>query len=172
LDKLLVDNINEILPNGKYPEDVNDFLKWDDLTVLERIRARQNDSPIAKQFLERKVMSCVYETAAHSNSRNEHDLYNIIFKTLRDKFNCDIMKDKAKKMPHKIPMLEEFDSDSGKGIPILVDYLEKPKSIVEESILLKNLIIPININRLYIDSIHSDQAKKIVKGLLSEGDEE
>lgn len=171
LDKLLVDNIARILPNSKYPDDVDDYLKWDDLSTLNKIKEAQHSDPLAKQFIERKVMSCVYETTVHSNRVEDYFLFNIIKEQLKDRLGCDIVEDTANKLPHKIPTLEEYDAASGKGIPILVRYVDKPSSISSESILLQSLIKPINIRRLYVGKSHAEDAKKIVRELLKGGDD-
>ncbi|MEL7624103.1 MAG: hypothetical protein AAGU12_10980 [Clostridiales bacterium] len=79
---------------------------------------------------------------------------------------CDIFEDTANKLPHKIPVLEEYAANSGKGIPMLVNHMEEPSSIAAESILLQSLIKPINIKRLYVDKLHAADAKRIVAELL------
>lgn len=170
LDKLLVDNIANILPNSKYPNNVQDYLKWDDLTVIDKIKASRFNCLDAEQFLTRTVMSCVYETSAHSNRSDGNLLLNIIKNKLQEELEHSILEDTANKMPHKIPTLEEYDASSGKGIPILVQYMEMPSSIGSESILLKSLIEPINIRRLYVQKSEAETAKKIVGELLNRGD--
>ena len=64
--------------------------------------------------------------------------------------------------------MEQYDADSGKGIPIIWDYLDKPTSIADESILLSSLIEPISVKRIYVDKEHAVAAKKIIKTLLAE----
>lgn len=76
--------------------------------------------------------------------------------------------DEAKKLAHKIPTLEEYDASSGKGIPILVDYMDKPTSIGVELRLLDNLTAPISIRRLYVAKSHVAEANRIVRNLLNE----
>ena len=115
-------------------------------------------------------MSCVFDTSTHSKV-NEKLLCGVIKKELKARLGCDILEDKANKLPHKIPTLEEYDASSGKGIPILVDYMDSPSSISTESILLQSLIRPINIRRLYVDKDNAQAAREIVKKLLSEGEE-
>ena len=48
------------------------------------------------------------------------------------------------------------------------DYLDKPTSIADESILLSSLIEPISVKRIYVDKEHAVAAKKIIKTLLAE----
>ena len=170
LDKLLVDNIFYILPSSKYPGDVGEYLKWDDLTVLDKIKRTQDTHPSASKFLNRTVMSCVYETPTHSNRESDYRLCKLIGKQLEERLQCDIFMDTANKLPHKIPTMEEYDASSGRGIPIVVNHMEQPSSISSESILLQSLIKPINIRRLYVDKTHAAEARKIISELLKEGD--
>lgn len=166
LDKLLVNNIEHVLPNSKYPDDVNEYLKWDDQAVIDKIKERQNEDPIAEQFIKRQVMTCVYETSAHSNLGNDFQLFSIIKRELKSKLNCETVEDTANKLAHKIPILEQYDAASGKGIPILVHYMDKPTSISTESILLQSLIKPINIKRIYVEKRYAVEAREIVSELL------
>ena len=171
LDKLLVESIPNVLPGSKYPENVHEYLKWDDLTVIDKIKECQNQCPSADKFLKRVVMSCIYETAAHSNGISDNQIYLMIKRELKKQLDCDIFEDTANKLPHKIPTLEEYDASSGKGIPILVSYMERPSSIATESILLRSLIKPINIKRLYVDKQYAAKASAIVSMLLKEEDD-
>ena len=171
LDKLLVESIPNVLPGLKYPENVHEYLKWDDLTVIDKIKECQNQCLSADKFLKRVVMSCIYETAAHSNGISDNQIYLMIKRELKKKLDCDIFEDTANKLPHKIPTLEEYDASSGKGIPILVSYMERPSSIATESILLRSLIKPINIKRIYVDKQDAAKARTIVSALLKEEDD-
>lgn len=170
LDKLLVRCISEILDNQRYPALVEEYLKWNDELVIGKIYQKAADSERAKCFVERKVMSCVYETRTHANGNtNSSDIqvYRLLLKQLKDTLpDATIEVDEASKLAHKIPVMERYDADSGKGIPIISNYLNKPTSIADESLLLSGLIQPINIKRIYVDKEHSSQAKQIVKEYL------
>ena len=127
----------------------------------------------ARHFLNREVMSCVYETHTHANSNtgsNDKLIYNVVKNTLKEKLSEGyvIEEDEAIKLAHKIPFMEKYDADSGKGIPIISTYLTKPTSITDESVLLSSLISPINIRRIYVDKKHAKEAKDIVKSFLAE----
>jgi hypothetical protein len=65
--------------------------------------------------------------------------------------------------------LDDYDSSSGKGIPILVRFMDKPSSIAAESIMLQSLIKPINIKRLYVKKSDASVAKKMIAELLGGG---
>lgn len=66
LDKYLVKCLGNILPNGKYPEDIWDYLAWDDNRVLHLIN-NSNDAA-SSNFKNRQVMTCVKESRVHSEN--------------------------------------------------------------------------------------------------------
>ena len=170
LDMLLVDNIVDILPNGKYPENIDEYMKYNDLSILGEIKRRESESPKAKSFIERKIMSCVYETPAHSSQQTDGTILNMLRKLLSSQLSCDIIIDAANKLAHKIPVLETFDSSSGKGIPVLIKHIDKPSSVSSESILLQSLIKPIHIQRLYVSKSVAEEARGIIQEFLQEED--
>lgn len=176
LDKLLVDCIKEILIDDKYPAKLDEYLSLDDDMIIERLSAKKCVSDNSKRFLEREVMSCVYETHTHANLNANSDtqkLFKAIKRELKKRIpDCTIYEDEASKLAHKIPVLERFDADSGKGIPIISPFLDKPTSIADESFLLSKLVSPINIKRIYVDRKHASKAKDIVRGYLSEEGED
>lgn len=171
LDKMLVESISEILGNKKYPDDVLEYLKLDDDIIYDKIKEKSNELTCAKNFINRNVKSCVYQSPAHIMGESDVRVFGLIKKELSKKLNCDILVDEASKLAHKIPILEDYDSGSGKGIPIMVNYSDLPTSIANESILLQSLIKPINIRRIYVDKAYSKEAQNIVKDFLDEGDE-
>ncbi len=171
LDKLLVRCISEVLENQRYPEAVNEYLSLNDDVVLGKISQNATISKNAADFVNRNVMSCVYETHTHANvNTNSSDLliFNALKRELKRKLpDCSLDEDEASKLAHKIPMLEPYDADSGKGIPIISAYLKKPTSISDESVLLAGLIKQINIKRIYVDKVHAKEAKQIVRDYLA-----
>lgn len=176
LDKLLVRCIEEVLENNRYPSQVEEYLRLNDDVIIGKISDNVAVSENAARFMARDVMSCVYETHTHANlNTNSNDLqvYRLLKREIQSKLpECIIDEDEASKLAHKIPVLEQYDADSGKGIPIISGYLDKPTSIADESILLRGLTTPINIKRIYVDKAHSKEAKQIVKDFLATGDAE
>jgi HD superfamily phosphohydrolase len=171
LDKLLVDCLSEILIDKKYPTDVEEYLKWNDDSVIEKISQRVTQSENASSFVKRRIMSCVYETTAHSNANTnstDSQLFSSLKRELENRLpTCTINEDSASKLVHKIPIMEPYDADSGKGIPIISSYVKKPTSISDESVLLQGLVKQINIKRIYVDKQHAEEAKNIVREFLS-----
>ena len=172
LDKLLVDCISSVLENSKYPSNLSEYLKLDDEYIIAKIQERADKDLNAGNFVKRKVMSCIYETPAHSFAESDKQLFNAIKKELKNN-NFDIIEDDANKFAHKLsPVFEQYDDpDSGKEIPIIDRQLKKPAHILEKSILLQSLRKPINIRRIYVDKGHSEKARNIVYAMLN-GEEE
>lgn len=79
-DKQLVKALKEILPGGYYPENVNEFLEWDDHRVIYELK--QSESPNVRPFLDRITMTCVYETPAHGGAA-ETEKFNMIRNILK-----------------------------------------------------------------------------------------
>ena len=164
-DKLLVDSIKEVLPEQKYPSEVKEYLNYDDTVIIDKIKemGKNNENSKSKEFLNRKVMSCIYETKIHDKGSSDHKLYDKIKKEII-KNNIEIYEDEAEKSPHKIPLINLYNDDSGKGIPILIDNIDEPDNILELSLLLRSLnpINPINIKRIYVSRTDAINAREII----------
>lgn len=166
LDKALVKSLRAILPCGKYPEDVHEYLKWDDARILNLIAESENTDVVG--FRNRKIMTCVLESRAHAENADKLNT-RMIFKILSADYGDQILYDSVDKAAHKLtPALLSPRDDSGKGIMILDEKTGEVKNIMEESIILDSIVKPISINRIYADkSIANDVLNKI-KELQSE----
>ena len=160
LDKALVSCLKEILPNGKYPDDVNDYVSWDDNRVLSLISSNEDEA--VKRFRKRDIMTCVYESKAHAEKSDGLNV-KMIFNFLYKEFGDNILLDSVDKAAHKLsPALLSSNDDSGKGIMIVDDKTKNVTNIMEESIILGSIIRPISIKRIYAKkSIADDVVKKI-----------
>lgn len=172
LDRLLVKSISNTLPKGIYPDDVVEYLKLDDQTIMGQIKERQDKCAAAELFVKRKVMTCVYQTNVHGNLDTDNQMFDKINKGLQKALGCDTVTDTAIKLAHKMPIMEQYDFSSGKGIPVLLPHTGKPTNIMARSILLQSLRESINIKRIYVDKLQSAQAKQIVAGLLQEEEDD
>jgi len=85
LDKLLVENISQILPSAKYPTDVYEYLQWDDQKIITEIKEYSKQNEQTNPFISRQIMPCVYETDTHSDSGQDTRIYKIILKELKVK---------------------------------------------------------------------------------------
>ncbi len=163
LDKSLVNALKQILPNGKYPEDVHEYLRWDDNRVLYSLSS--SDAPEAKSFCQREIMTCVYESKAHAE-KSDQALANVIFTSVKNVYKDGILFDSADKAAHKLmPTLLPPDDDSGNGIMILDEKTNDVVNIMEESVVLTSLFKPISIKRIYAARSIKDQVIKCINDI-------
>jgi HD superfamily phosphohydrolase len=164
LDKILVGFLKNNLPDGKYPEDVGDYLAWDDNTVWNLIKDSQNTDEYANRLMIRKIMRCVYESPTHSE-HNDSKIFNLVRNDLEEKFGKDnFIYDSADKLVHKIPLKHTIDSEQ--AIPIILGHTKTPGTISTESGVIKNMTEPINIRRIYAKEEIAEEAKKLVNHIF------
>ncbi len=167
-DKQLVKALKVILPHGKYPEDVREFLEWDDNRILYNMNI--SDSEEVKEFRERITMTCVYETPVHTESA-EVEKTRLIYKMLCKEFGEEkLLYDEVDKAAHKLQPLyfaaNVAEDDSGKSIIILDSKTLKPKNLMEESHILNGILKPISIKRIYALKEIAPQVSKSIQELL------
>ena len=167
LDKLLVDCTKLVLPNQKYPQDVQEYLRYDDFVIWSKINEIKEQYSDAKDFIARNVKSCVYETKIHTTSSSDAKEYRRVKNALELQGIRFYGDEKANKMPHKIPVIKPYDDDSGRGIPIIIKSLDTPSNVNEESLLLRNLDTPIDIRRIYVDKENKKKAQEIVRKTIN-----
>ena len=164
LDKALVSCLKEILPNGKYPTDMKEFLKWNDNKVLELIST--SSKPSSVNFKERKIMTCVYESKAHADKSDTINA-KIIYNSLKSQYGENVLYDSVDKGAHKLsPELLFPNDDSGKGIMIIDDKTAEEKNIMEESIILESIVKPISIKRIYAEKNIVEDVIKSIKSIV------
>lgn len=138
-----------ILPDGTYPQDVNDYLKWDDCRVIQELKAHVDDNHACANIVKRVVYSCANESVTHpkSGDRNEFKLISL---QAKEKIGAEnFLEDySAGKMPHKIPIKSEIDDE--KAIVIIHKSTGKITTISEESPIIQSLTNKIDIQRLYV----------------------
>lgn len=165
LDKSLVKSLQIVLPNGKYPDTVSEYLKWDDSRILSLIAESENDDVMA--FKNRKTMTCVLESKAHAEKADQTNA-TIIFHLLEKDYGDRVVYDSIDKEAHELaPVLLSPNDDSGKGIMIIDEKNGGVKKIMEESIILNSLVKPISINRIYADKDIVDEVVLKIKELQS-----
>ena len=171
LDKLLIDAIEELnIPVMGSDVDIQEYLKFDDCEIMSRLHKAKEDpknKSVAK-FLARQVESCVHETHGHSNSRNGDTLYRIILKDLQKRFGKDsVREDLAPKAIIDYLSEGRYDELSWKDVPVFFPQEARPRKVMDESVLLKGLMPPINTMRIFVDKENKDEALKIVGELKS-----
>ena len=164
LDKALVKSLKAVLPSGKYPDEIHEYLMWDDVRVLNLIATSDDQDVI--DYRSRKIMTCVYESKAHAEKAEKVNA-KIIFNILKDEFNEQILFDSVDKAAHKLtPILLNANDDSGKGIMIMDEKTGNVINLMEESIILESIIRPISIQRIYAVQKCADSVRKRIKGIL------
>ena len=160
LDKLLVHCLKKILPNGKYPDNITDYLSWNDNKVLALLDSSNDD--VVLNFRNRKIMSCVYESKPHSN-KTDVRITKLILNSLKIDFENKVIDDKVDKDAHKLtPALLVHGDDSGREIMIFDPKTGNVNNIMEESIVLNSIVSPISITRIYAEkSISAEVINKI-----------
>jgi hypothetical protein len=154
-DLHLVDFIKEVLNNGVFPSDLEEYLEWDDLKVfgLMKEKAREGNDA-ARRILTRKHYECVFETSEHS-SPEEIDRFHRMLSDLRKKYpGEDIKEDTSDNAPHRFRSGEFFlKMRTGD-----VDYAR----IEEKSRIIKGLE-PIFQRRLYVSENFFEEASNFCK---------
>ena len=155
-----------ILPDSKYPEDINEYLLWDDNRVLNCISGSDNDDVLS--FKNRKIMSCVYESKPHAE-RSDDTVYGLILKILNNEYEGLVLDDKVDKAAHKFtPKLLSHEDDSGKGLLIYDEKTDSVSNIMDESLILESIVKSISINRIYADKSISEKVKEKIKDMLAD----
>jgi HD superfamily phosphohydrolase len=159
-DRLLVDCLKEILPEGKYPENVSEYLKWDDVSVISKMR--EKGKMFSQKYLQRKTMTCIRESSAHA-TKDESRLFEVLQKQINDEFGKDAtFFDEIDKNAHGLlPATFSREDDSGKEIKIIDQYTGKTENIMEVSLILQGIIKKISICRIYADNRDVEKHKKI-----------
>ena len=165
LDKALVKCLKAILPGGKYPVEINEYLKWDDTTILSKMM--ESDDSNVVDFRNRTIKTCVYESKPHAE-KNDKITANIIYGILQNKYGDGVMLDRVDKAAHKLnPMLLNAYDDSGNGIMILNEKTNEVTNLMDESIILNSIVRPISINRIYADKNIRDEVIKRIDEIIN-----
>lgn len=165
LDMRLIGAMRNILPNGIFPMDIQDYLAWDDARVINELAAGEEDS-IANPFLQRETMHCFYSSHTHTgpDGKRLYDMIGSITKDLLMKqpsINADNLSDyyfsdSPKKAVHKISP----DIEDERGIPVIREGSLEPSSLLDESILLDSLRDnEITMHRLYVSSEYREMVE-------------
>lgn len=152
----------KILPEGKYPEDTNEYLKWDDCKVNELLKFNCETDEHCGNIVYRKVYSRILHTKTHPEAADKRE-FQLVAQQLYDKFGKEnfIEDHSADKMPHKIPVKTEVDDE--KAIMIVDPDTGKCTTISEESHIIRSLTDKIEIRRLYIKPDCTNDAKQVIQ---------
>jgi len=175
-DLVLSNALKECLPGHCFPIDVQEYLKWDDVKVIELLREKAETCKYAKDVIYREHWTCVYGTKTHPQG-DGFELFTLMKKSLKRKFKAEnfetdfLVDTSADKLPHKIvPRKHAIDDED--TIAIVDESKNKVSTISEESHIINNLTEKIDIRRIYCSDKYAVEAKEEVKLLLSNKDDE
>ena len=166
-DIMLEDALKNTLPDGKFPESVEEYLAWDDCKVLQLLKEHENDVESCYNIVNRVVYPRVCYTKTHPGEADKRE-----FRRNRRELEAAIGKqfliedNSAGKMPHKIPMRVEIDDE--KAIIIYDDKLSRKTTISEESEIIKCLTEKIDIMSLYCYPSKSEEAYELMRRINAE----
>lgn len=159
-DNIMVQLLREILARdsstGRLPSDVSEFINWDDYSVIEK--AKTLDSPWADRFLNRKHLTCIWEsepalTAEERKLQRETELQ------IKDELEArykpyQVIIDRYQKPPLKFTLSDGSPTISviSKGDPT------KTYSLKDRAPVIAKLEEPIYVCRIYADE---DVAKEV-----------
>ncbi len=151
-----------VLPDGAYPDSVEEYLQWDDCRVIQLLKENMGRYEECSNIVNRYVYPRVCYTKTHPMEadkrefkRNHRDLVNIVGEE-----NL-IVDQSAGKIPHKIPKKIEIDNE--KAIVIYDKDTGRMTTISEESEIIKNLTEKIDIMRIYCCPDKAEEARKLMQ---------
>lgn len=155
------------MPEGVYPKEVDEYLLWDDCKVLQLMKDNVNRSDACKNIIERIVYPQVFYTKTHPTEadkrefkRNKREIIQLVGE------QYVLVDNSAGKMPHKIPNRVEIDDE--KAIIIYDEKIGRKTTILEESEIISNLAVKIDIQRIYCHPDKSDKARDLMKSVNEE----
>ena len=168
-DIMLSEALKKVLPNGTYPEDVNEYIKWDDNRVLQLLKDKSTEIVECKRIVERIVFSTVLESKVHPQ-HGDKQYFEFRKKLIYKEFGEDIFIEdySADKMPHKIPTKVGIEEE--KVIPILEKTSEDISTISDQSYIISSLTEKINIERLYVCPEKRDEVLYFIKEITKQQD--
>ncbi len=104
-DLMLMDFLKNVLENGSYPADVNEYLEYDDSKILAQIKEEAKDGSskevreLARRILERKHPKKIFEE--RKVPLNLEEFEKVIKEELEDKLNLDPILDIYVDSPRK-----------------------------------------------------------------------
>lgn len=159
--------LRDILPEGKYPDTTEEYIKWDDTRVIQQMQQHVTSSEPCKNIVERIVYPNVLHTDAHPGASGKRE-FQLIKRELFSKFGeeCFIEDCSADKMPHKIPIKTEVTDE--RAIVIVDNSTGKCSTISESSHIIQCLTDKIDILRLYVKPEMREQVSSEIRRTYEE----
>jgi uncharacterized protein len=163
-DQLLNEYLQKTLTDGHYPDDVKEYLGWDDLRVMTLIREDAAKSstighPIASRIWNRQHYKLVAETAELADTHEIRRWDRMIVPGIHQDFGQDsVTEARPEKSPHKF----------GESDLRILDRVDGRYYPVEEISALSESIPKINQRRLYAKSNNQvDDIKNLAESIRS-----
>lgn len=124
----LVEAMKHILPSGRYPTDISEFLKWDDDLAWRRLRcASSAGCDHATRVVDRRPYAKVYETPSHPDLGQLWRFHDLAAE-LRSRFPMvHFVEDRAQDVLSRDPGAPEFYVKQPGGVPkALADFFHLP----------------------------------------------
>ena len=153
--------LKEVLPNSLYPENINEYLAYDDCKVFELMKANRDNCKACRCVVDRVPLYCAFSTEAHPNQSDKRE-FTAVFNELRTVIEEEnLVKDYSRKLPHKIPRKNDFSEEN--AIIIYDSNEERVRNIAECSEIIEALTNKINIQRIYCYPEERNKAINIIK---------
>jgi HD superfamily phosphohydrolase len=134
-DKMFIQALQDVLPNGCYPTDVDEYLSYNDNVIMQLFEKNKKTSEACRNIINRNVYSQVIRSSTHSaNDQYTRDSFDQQVDELYEKFGEEnyLLDTSADKMPHKIPQITEIDDE--KAIVIVDKKTGRSSTISSESV--------------------------------------
>jgi HD superfamily phosphohydrolase len=151
-DRILLEFLKRLLPEGRLPANLNEFLLWDDTRVLAEAQRLAHDASAddqlrlwADRLINRHHVSAVFDPPTTKFDEREAQRYIGPIRRLEERLNADGREwwfDNAEKLPHKLT------PESGTGIFVL-DERQRPQSLYQTSPIVRALTEEIHLFRIY-----------------------
>lgn len=166
-DVMFYKALSKILPGGKYPEDIEEYLQWDDTRVIQLMKQQTGTDKACYNIINRIVYPRVLHTNAHPSAADKRE-FRLIQRELYNKFekNSFIEDFSADKMPHKIPTKTEISDE--RAIVIVDSNTGKCSTISESSHIIQSLTDKIDIMRLYVKPELKDAVRESIQSIYKE----
>lgn len=166
-DIMLAQALKAVLPGGRYPEDVEEYLQWDDCRVLQLLKKNCDRDIASKNIIERHVYPQVFCTKTHPSEADKRE-FKRNCREIKDEVGVEnvIIDTSAGKMPHKIPSRVEINDE--KAIIIYDKKIERMTTISEESEIINSLTVKIDIMSIYCSPNKAEEARELMKKVNQE----
>lgn len=156
--------LKEFLPNGRFPENLDDFLALDDYSVWMEIGKRQDENSWARGIVKRDTWSSVFESPSHAEAADSVE-FRYIERELRKLFPEEQWYvDRASKAPHKLPATSDLEDPK-------VVVLVRNGQILDlnrESEIVRKIVSPITKYRVYAAPAIAKKVKEVCDELHDE----